>query len=185
MFLLFYIGSDFILNPFVTRYFIKLITFTMDRKSNVINLSRVAFEDLHMAKPTPKSSSRLVFIRGQDRPALCVCFASVAEDKLHEAEGNFPIKSLQAIMHQQEYELKVANLCHLLDVSFIRSQIDNNRWSFTTRPSNPPPSMEQSSLHFPGLFILYLFCFGWHLICKFSFIFSQPLRQPRLQKNLP
>ena len=71
----------------------------MDRKSNVINLSRIAFEDLKMAKPTAKSTSEMVFIHGQDRPALCICFASVAEDKTQEAQGIYPTKSLHVIMH--------------------------------------------------------------------------------------
>ena len=126
----------------------------MDRKSNVINLSRIAFEDLKMGKATPKSSSEMVYIKGQDRPALCVCFASVAEDKTHEAQGVYPTKSLHAVMHQQEYELKVANLCHIMGVPFFRSQIDNNRWSFTTRPggfnADSQAGMNQSSLRFPG-----------------------------------
>jgi len=138
----------------------KLIAFAMDRKTNVINLSRIAFEDLKMAKPSAKSTSQMVFIKGQDYPALCVCFASVAEDKLHEAEGHlYPVKSLQAIMHQQEYELKVANLCHLMDVPFIRSQVVNNRWSFTTRPE-AQANMEQSSLGFSSSYSIFPFYWG-------------------------
>jgi hypothetical protein len=121
----------------------------MDKKTNVINLSRVAFEDLIMEKPSPKSSSRMVYLAGQKLPALCVCFASVFEDRTREAStGLFPAKTLFAVMHQQEYEYKIANLCILLKVPFIRSQIDNNRWAFSTRPSNDGNAAAQTSLGF-------------------------------------
>jgi hypothetical protein len=135
----------------------------MDRKSNVINLSRVAFEDLKLGKPTVNSTSQMVYIDGQDRPALCVCFASVYEDHTQEASGGaYPAKTLYAIMHQQEYELKVTNLCLLMKVPFIRSQVDNNRMAFTTRPANTrdvQSNMEQSSLRFPGEYLTCFFLF--------------------------
>jgi hypothetical protein len=122
----------------------------MDRKTNVVNLSRVAFEDLRMEKPSAKSSTRMVYLAGQKLPALCICFASVYEDRTREPTGSglFSSKTLFAIMHQQEYEYKVANLCILLKVAFIRSQIDNNRWAFSTRPSTEGYTAEQSSLGF-------------------------------------
>ena len=130
----------------------------MDRKTNVINLSRVAYEDLKMAKPTLNSSSQMVFLDGQTTPALCVCLASVEEDKLQTAEGIYPTKSLHAIPHKQEYEFKVANLCHLLGVPFIRSQIVDNFLAFTTRPGGTSNegqgSKEQSSLGFTCLYFL-------------------------------
>jgi hypothetical protein len=121
----------------------------MDRKTNVVNLSRVAFENLKMEKPSAKSSTRMVYLAGQKVPALCVCFASVYEDRTREpSSGLFPSKTLLAIMHQQEYEYKIANLCILLKVPFIRSQIDSNRWAFSTRPSTEGYTTEQSSLGF-------------------------------------
>lgn len=132
----------------------------MDRKTNVINLSRIAFEDLKMAKPTPRSSGQMVFIEGQEQPALCVSFAAVYEDGLGTAMGLYPTKSLHAIPHKQEYEYMVANLCHLLNVPFIRSQVVDNHWPFSTRSGSAEESqnnLEQSSLRFPGLhFILLL-----------------------------
>jgi hypothetical protein len=119
----------------------------MDSKSNVVNLSRIAFENLKMDKPSPKSKTQMVYLTGHNVPALCVCFASVYEDRTREAStGLYPSKTLYAIMHQQEYEYKVANLCILLKVPFIRSQIDNNRWAFSTRPDGYGP--EQTSLGF-------------------------------------
>jgi hypothetical protein len=125
----------------------------MHRESNVINLSRVAFEHLKMAKSHPRSTSQMVFIDGQKQPALCVCFATVDEDLTQRAsESRYPTKSLNAIMLQQEYELKVANLCILMDVPVIHSQIDNNVWSFATRfgASTDQAELDQSSLPFPG-----------------------------------
>jgi hypothetical protein len=135
------------------RYFKKLITFSIHRESNVINLSRIAFEDLKMAKSHPRSTSQMVYIDGQKQPALCVCFATVDDDLTQTAsQGQYPTKSLNAIMLQQEYELKVANLCILLDVPVIHSQIDDNVWSFTTRfgGSSDQAGLDQSSLSFQG-----------------------------------
>lgn len=125
----------------------------MDRRSNVINLSRIAFEDLKMASPTSSGSSQMVYLKGQDQPALCVSFAGVYEDGLGVAKGVYPTKSLHAIPHKQEYEYLVANLCHLLDVPFIRSQVVDNHWAFSTRSGSPEEgqnNLEQSSLRFPG-----------------------------------
>jgi hypothetical protein len=113
-----------------------------------------------MAKPTPRSSGQMVFIEGQEQPALCVSFAAVYEDGLGTAMGLYPTKSLHAIPHKQEYEYMVANLCHLLNVPFIRSQVVDNHWPFSTRSGSAEESqnnLEQSSLRFPGLhFILLL-----------------------------
>jgi hypothetical protein len=121
----------------------------MDSKTNVVNLSRVAFERLKIDKPSPKSSSKMVYLAGHNVPALCVCFASVYEDATREAsKGLFPTKTLFAIMHKQEYEYKIANLCILFKVPYIRSQIDDNRWAFTTRPFSDGSATEQSSLGF-------------------------------------
>lgn len=127
----------------------------------MINLSRVAFEDLKMAKSHAKSTSQMVYIDGQTQPALCVCFATVDDDLTQTASGGaYPTKSLNAIMLKQEYELKVANLCVLLNVPVIHSQIDDNVWSFTTRfsGSSDQAALDQSSLSFPGwLFVDLLF----------------------------
>ena len=143
----FFLCDRVIIDIFLISYFIKLITFTMDSKTNVVNLSRVAFERLKIDKPSPKSSTRMVYLVGHNIPALCVCFASVYQDATQTATGGpFPIKTLFAIMHKQEYEYKIANLCILFKVPYIRSQIDDNRWAFTTRPSSDGSTVEQSSL---------------------------------------
>ena len=146
---------------FAISYFKKLIMFTIDCKMNVINLSQITFEDLKMAKPAANSSSKLVFLEGQAQPALCISLALVEEDKLQRAEGIYPTKSLHAVLHKQEYELMVANLCHLMDVPFIRSQIVDNFWPFTTRPGSGTDDsqkhMEQSPLRFPGLHLIGFF----------------------------
>ena len=145
----FHLWDLFIIDIFLISYFINLITFTMDRKSNVVNLSRVAFEHLKIDKPSPKSSTKMVYLVGHNVPALYVCFASVYQDATQEATGgSFPIKTLFAIMHKQEYEYKIANLCILFKVPYIHSQIDNNRWAFSTRPSGDGYTAEQSSLRF-------------------------------------
>ena len=121
----------------------------MDSKTNVVNLSRVAVEDLRLGKPYAQSSAKMVYIQGQQSPALCVCFASVWDDRTRKAEshGGFEIKSLGATMLSQEYELKVTNLCLLYKVPFIRSQLENNVWSFTTRPTSDGQT-EQTSLSY-------------------------------------
>jgi hypothetical protein len=122
----------------------------MDSKTNVVNLSRVAFERLKLDKPSQRSDTKMVYLAGHNSaPALCVCFASVYEDATHEpSRGLFPTKTLFAIMHKQEYEYKIANLCILLKVPYIRSQIDDNRWAFSTRPSGEGSTAEQSSFRF-------------------------------------
>ena len=135
----------------------------MDHKTNMINLSRIAFEDLKMAKPTPRSSSQMVFIEGQEQPALCVSFAAVYEDGLGTARGLYPTKSLHAILHKQEYEYMVAHLCHLLNVPFIRSQVVDNHWAFSTRSGSAEEgqnNLEQSPLRFPGLHFIILLLIG-------------------------
>jgi hypothetical protein len=141
-----------------SSYFISLITFDLHAKSNVINLSRVAFERLKIAKPYPSSSTKMVYIQSNPTPALCICFASVYEDHTREAEtrGVFPSKTLYAILHRQEYELMIANLCLLYKVPFIRSQIDSNRWAFSTRPTSDGHT-EQTSLSYTCMSLLCVF----------------------------
>jgi hypothetical protein len=118
----------------------------MDVKTNVVNLSRVAFELLKVAKVYATSTTKMVYLSGQQSPALCVCVASVWDDRTQEVEtrGGFESKSLHAIMITQEYELKVTNLCLLYKVPFIRSQLNDNCWSFSTRPSSDGYTKQKS-----------------------------------------
>jgi hypothetical protein len=77
--------------------------------------------------------------------------------------GLYPTKSLHAIPHKQEYEYLVANLCHLLNVPFIRSQVVDNHWAFSTRSGSPEEgqnNFEQSPLRFPGPHFLLLLLIG-------------------------
>lgn len=123
----------------------------MDARTNVVNLSRAAFENLKIAKPYAQSNTKMVYINGQQAPALCVCFASVWDDRTRKAQshGGFETKTLVATMLSQEYELKVTNLCILYKVPFIRSQVENNVWSFSTRPTSDGHT-EQTSLSYTG-----------------------------------
>ena len=148
-----------------SSYFISLIAFQKHAKTNVVNLSRVAFEDLKLAKPFISSNAKMVYLTGQSSPALCICFASVYKDHTQKkpeneasVSGGKKTKTLYATMHTQEYELKVANLCILYKVPSFRSQIDKNRWAFSTRPSTEGHT-EQTSLSYSCKVLLFFFFF--------------------------
>ena len=126
----------------------------MDVKTNVINLSRAPFEKLKMAKPYANSKTKMVYLHGQQSPALCVCFASVHNDRTQEPEtrGGFDTKTLYAVMLMQEYEYKIANLCLINNVPFIRSQVEDNFWGFSTRPTSYGHT-EQAALSYTCTFL--------------------------------
>ena len=75
-------------------------------------------------------------------------------DGLENAMGLYPTKLLHAIPHKQEYEYMVTNLCHLMNVFFIQSQVVDKHWAFSTCSGSAEGgqnNLEQSPLRFSGL----------------------------------
>lgn len=136
---------------FSYSYIKSLITFSHDKSTNVINLSRVDPTMLIYKKSMAASASstyKSVYIRDQRDPALCYALICVDEDYTKAVKSNggpYESKIVTGTPLSLEYERKVALLCLVMDnVPFIRTQISDNRWTFSTRPAKA----KQEGAHF-------------------------------------
>lgn len=128
----------FQLNLFLCRYFIDLITFQWDKATDVINLARVDPDEIvSKVPPGGHNSYPFLYIRDSTTMALCVDFVMVVNDFLREPKlaGSHSMKVLEGIMHSMEYERKVTTICLAINQMSIKTSVNENRWSYTSRPS--------------------------------------------------
>jgi len=125
----------------IFSYIKRLITFDKDPRTNVINLSRVdpaLLVHKKLATAAANNTYKYVFLRAQREPAIAVSLICVDEDYtkvLKSNGGPFESKVITGTPLSLEYERMVTVLCMAMgNTPFIRTQISENRWTFSTRP---------------------------------------------------
>ena len=140
MSLLKYVALGCVSQPFF-RYIKRLITFDKDPRTNVINLSRIdptLLVHKKLASASATNTYKYVYLRAQREPALAISLICVDEDYtkvLKSNGGPYESKVITGTPLSLEYERMVTVLCMVMgDTPFIRTQISDNRWTFSTRP---------------------------------------------------
>jgi hypothetical protein len=106
------------------------------RHNNFINLSRADPRDMCYKMTVSARSNSYIHAYGSPLPAICLSVVGVDESFLTEprpVQNGKHVKFLTASFHALEYERWVAVLCLIYKRPFIRSQLVENRMTFSTR----------------------------------------------------